>query len=198
MLLTIHKGVRALALLMAILAGVLLTAIILMVCTSILGRTGFTILNSTIVMGSFPDAARWLLAAGVGPIRGDYELLEFAMPLVIFGFLPWCQVTAGHASVDIFTDGLRPWAKRVLVAVIELVFAVVLVIVAIQLHDGMLTQARRRSTTFLLQFPVWWSYQAAVVPAVVAAGVACWMAFVRIVEVGLNRPLIATEQGAEH
>ena len=195
---TIHKGVRALALLMAILGGALLTAIILMICLSILGRTGFTILNSAAVMGSFPDAARWLLDAGVGPIRGDYELLEFAMPLVIFGFLPWCQVTAGHASVDIFTDGLRPWAKRVLQAVIELAFAAVLVLIAVQLYDGLLTQQRRRTTTFLLQFPVWWSYQAAIVPACVAAGVAVWMAMVRMAEAALNRPLIVAEQGAEH
>lgn len=198
MLLTIHRGVRALAMLMAILAGALLAAIILMVCISIVGRTAFTILNSAAVMGTVPEAAQWLLARGVGPIRGDYELLEFAMPLVIFGFLPWCQVTAGHASVDIFTDSFRPWAKRVLAAVIELVFAAVLVIVAMQLYDGMLTQARRRTTTFLLQIPVWWSYQVAVVPAFLAAGVGCWMALVRLAEAGLNRPLIGAEQGADH
>lgn len=198
MLLSVHKGMRALALSAAVLGGALLAALILMICLSILGRTGFTILNSQAVMGTFPDAARWLLAQGVGPVSGDFELVEFAMPLVIFAFLPWCQVTAGHASVDIFTDGLRPWAKRVLAAVIEVVFAAVIVLIAVQLHDGMLIQQRRRSTTFLLQLPQWWSFLAALIPAYAAAGVACWMALVRLLEAALDRSLLTAEQGAEH
>jgi TRAP-type C4-dicarboxylate transport system permease small subunit len=198
MIATIHKGVRALALVVGVLGGIVLAAVILMICLSILGRTGFTILNSTFVQGLAPDAARWLLTNGVGPIRGDYELLEFSMPFMIFAFLVWCQATMGHATVDVFTDGLRPWAKRVLAAVIEVVFAAVLVMIALKLHDGMLTQERRRTTTFLLQFPLWWSYLIALIPAYVAAGVACWMALVRVLEAGLNRSLIAAESGAEH
>jgi TRAP-type C4-dicarboxylate transport system permease small subunit len=195
---TIHRSVRALAYVMAIAGGVVLTAVILMVCASILGRTTTSILHSGFMQTNLPGLASWLLATGIGPIRGDYELLESGMAFSIFAFLVWCQVTAGHATVDIFTDGLRPWLKRVLAAVIEVVFAAVLVIVAIQLYDGMLTQQRRRSTTFLLQFPVWWSYMAAVVPAFVAAGVAVYMALVRIAEAALNRPLIRAEQGTDH
>lgn len=194
----LHRGVRALAYLMAIVGGIVLMAVILMVCASILGRTATSILHSGFMQANLPGLSAWLLGTGIGPIRGDYELLESGMAFSIFAFLVWCQVTAGHATVDIFTDGLRPWAKRVLAAVIEVVFAVVLVVVAIQLYDGMLTQQRRRSTTFLLQFPVWWSYMAAVVPAFVAAGVACYMALVRIAEATLNRPLIRAEQGTDH
>lgn len=194
----VHRGVRSLAYLMAIAGGIVLLAVILMVCASILGRTATSILHSGFMQANLPGLSAWLLGTGIGPIRGDYELLESGMAFSIFAFLVWCQVTAGHATVDIFTDGLRPWAKRVLAAVIEVVFAVVLVVVAIQLYDGMLTQQRRRSTTFLLQFPVWWSYMAAVVPAFVAAGVACYMALVRIAEATLNRPLIRAEQGTDH
>lgn len=194
----VHRGVRALAYLMAIVGGIVLLAVILMICVSILGRTATSILHSGFMQTNLPGLSAWLLGIGIGPIRGDYELVESGMAFSIFAFLVWCQVTAGHATVDIFTDGLRPWLKRVLAAVIEVVFAAVLVIVAIQLYDGMLTQQRRRSTTFLLQFPVWWSYMAAVVPAFVAAGVAVYMALVRIAEATLNRPLISAEQGTDH
>lgn len=194
----IHRGVRALAFAMAIAGGLVLTAIILMVCLSVVGRTATSILHSGFMQTNLPGLAAWLLSTGVGPIRGDYELLEMAMAFSIFAFLVWCQVTSGHASVDIFTDGLKPWAKRVLIALIEVVMAAVIVVIALQLYDGMLTQQRRRSTSFLLQFPVWWGYAAAVVPAFLAAGVSVYMALVRIAEAALNRTLISAEQGADH
>lgn len=194
MIATVHRGVRALAFVMAIAGGLVLSGIILMVCFSILGRTATWFVHS----GHLPWLADLVAATGIGPVRGDYELLEFALPVALFGFLAWCQVTAGHASVDIFTDGWRPWAKRVLLAIIEVVFAVVLVLIAVQLYNGMLVQQRRRTTTFLLQYPVWWSYQAAVIPAFAAAAVGVWMAFVRLAEAALNRSLINTEQGADH
>jgi TRAP-type C4-dicarboxylate transport system permease small subunit len=190
----IHRGVRALAYVMAIMGGFVLAAIILMVCASILGRTATWLARTETI----PGFAAMVATLGIGPVHGDYELLEITMPFVIFAFLPWCQVTAGHASVDIFTDGLRAWARRVLVAVLEVVFAAVLVLIAVQLYDGMLVQQRRGSTTFLLQIPVWRSYQAATIPAAVAALVACWMALVRLAEAASNRSLIRTEAGAEH
>jgi TRAP-type C4-dicarboxylate transport system permease small subunit len=198
MFLRLHRMVRAIAYLMAILGGVVLFAIVLMVCLSILGRTATSILHSGVMQTGAPGLANWLLGTGIGPIRGDYELLETGMAFCIFAFLAWCQVTSGHATVDIFTDGLRPWAKRVLQAVVEVVFAAVLVLVAVQLYDGMLAQQRRRSTTFLLQFPLWWSYMGAVVPAFIAAAVACYMALVRLAEAALNRPLITADAGADH
>jgi TRAP-type C4-dicarboxylate transport system permease small subunit len=198
MFLRLHRLVRAIAYLMAVLGGVVLFAIVLMVCLSILGRTATSILHSGVMQTGAPGLANWLLGTGIGPIRGDYELLETGMAFCIFAFLAWCQVTSGHATVDIFTDGLRPWAKRVLQAVVEVVFAAVLVLVAVQLYDGMLAQQRRRSTTFLLQFPLWWSYMGAVVPAFIAAGVACYMALVRLAEAALNRPLITADAGADH
>ncbi len=197
-LLFLHRIVRGLALLMAAVGALVLAALIVMICLSILGRAAFTILNSAFVQNLAPAAAQWLIDHGVRSIRGDYELIEFSMPFVIFAFLCWCQATAGHASVDIFTDGLRPWAKRVLLAVIELAFAAALIVIAVKLQDGMLTQQRRRGTTFLLQLPVWWSYLAAVIPAYFAAGIGIWMAFVRLIEAATNRSLIEAQAGADH
>lgn len=80
---------------------------------------------------------------------------------------------------------------------IAVVFAAVLVLIAVKLHEGMDAQMRRRTTTFLLQYPVWWSYLAALIPAYIAAGTACYVALLRVIEAGLNRPLNASRPGSE-
>lgn len=194
----VHRVVRGISWFMAVVGGVVLAVTILMICLSITGRTMTSILHSGFMQTNLPALADWLLGLRIGPIRGDFELVEAAMAFSIFAFLAWCQVTSGHATVDIFTDGLRPWARRVLQAVIELVFAVVLVYIALKLHEGMQIQQRRRTTTFLLQIPLWWSYMAALIPAYLTAAVGCYMAAVRVFEAILNRPLIRAEAGAGH
>lgn len=197
MLKTIHRGFHGLAWLMAIAGGVVLMALVLMICLSILGRTATSILYSTFVQATMPGVAEAILATGIGPIYGDYELVVAGMAFCIFAFLGWCQFTSGHATVDVFTAGLTDRTRRWLHMLIEIVFAATLVLIAVQLYDGMNTQMRRRSTTFLLQYPLWWNYAAALVPAVVAAGIGVYMALVRAAEALTNRTF-AIAQGAEH
>ena len=69
-----------LARLCAVLAGVLLTAITLMTCASLVGRntTGWTVV-------------------------GDFELTGAAAGAAIALFMPWCQLQRGHVMVDFFT-----------------------------------------------------------------------------------------------
>lgn len=194
----VHRVVRGVAWLIAIAGGIVLIATILMICVSISGRTLAALLHSGFMQTTLPGLANWMLGFRIGPIRGDFELVEAAMAFSIFAFLGWCQITAGHATVDVFTDGLRPWLKRVLQSVIEVVFAVALVYIALQLHEGMQTQHRRRTTTMVMQVPLWWYLMAALIPAYVAAAIGCYMAVVRVVEALLNRPLIDTRMGDEH
>ena len=194
---TLHRAFHSLAWLMAVLGGAVLTAVILMICLSILGRTASTILHSALVQGAVPGLAVWLLDHGVGPIRGDYELVEAGIAFVIFAFLGWCQITAGHATVDIFTSRLRERSRRWLQLAIEAAFAVALVVIALQLWEGMATLMRRNMTTFLLQYPVWWNYALAVAPAFLAAAIGLYMAAVRAAEAVLNRPLIADPHGID-
>lgn len=185
----VDRAVRAIAVAMAFLGGVALTALIVMVCLSILGRTATGMLHSGVMQTHLPGLANWLLATGIGPIRGDYELVESGMAFAISAFLSWCHLSAGHATVDLLADRFPPWAQRAIEAVIALVFAAVLVLIALKLHEGMNAQMRRRTTTFLLQYPVWWSYLGALIPAYVAAGIACYVALVRTAEAVLNRRL---------
>lgn len=198
MLQDVHKTMRRIAHGLALTGGAVLSLVIVMVCLSILGRTATSLLHSGFMQGNFPDLARWLLSSGIGPIKGDYEILEAAMPFTIFAFLAFCQVTAGHATVDIFTDKLRGRWRRVLAMGIEMIFALVLVLITVQLYDGMQTMMRRNSLTFILQFPVWWAYAAAMVPAVAVAVIGVWMAVIRIAEAALDRNLIPESAGADH
>lgn len=183
------RAVRALAQAMALLGGAVLMAMVVMVCLSILGRSALALLHSGFMQAHLPVLARALLDAGVGPIRGDYELVESGMAFAIFAFLPWCHLTGGHATVDLLAERLPLRARRVLEAVAAAVFAAALVLIAVKLHEGMDAQMRRGTTTFLLQYPVWWSYLAALIPAYLAAGVGCYLALVRLAEAALNRPL---------
>ena len=193
----IHGLFDKLARALAILGGFVLTALIVLTCLSILGRSANTALHGGIHAVA-PDLANALLAAGIGPIDGDYELVEAGIAFSIFAFLPLCQLRGGHASVDIFTAALPPPVNRVLRAVIEIVFALVLVMIAWQLFLG--TESKRMSgqTTFLLQFPVWWAYALGLIGAVAAALVAIYVAVMRVGEAVRGRALLPSQGVAEH
>lgn len=197
MIKSIHRGFYALAWAMAVVGGAVLGILVLMLCLSIFGRTATSILHSAWMTENAPEAAQWLLGTGIGPIYGDYEFLVAGLALSVFCFLGWCQITGGHATVDVFTTALRDRPRRILQMLIEIAFAVALVLIALQLYDGMQTIMRRRSITFLLQYPLWWNYLAAFVPAAITATIGLWMALVRTAEAVTNQPLI-TVHGAEH
>lgn len=176
-----HRIIERLAHGMALLGGLVLTALILLICVSVLGRSLNTLLHGWI--GDIaPGLSESLLALGVGPINGDFEIVEAGVAFAIFAFLPLCQLNSGHAVVDIFTSKLSPQTNRVLQMVAEVVFAAVLVLIAVQLFSGMLAKLRFGENTFILQFPVWWGYAASFCAALVAAIVGLYMAVVRIRE----------------
>jgi TRAP-type C4-dicarboxylate transport system permease small subunit len=156
---------------LAIVGGIVLSLLILIVVVSITGRE-----------------------LGLGAVTGDYEIVEAGMAFCIFAFLPYAHMTGAHATVDIFTNTLGDNAHRWLVAVIDVVFAVVLVIIAIQLFGGLESKYRSGQTTLLLQFPVWWGYAISFVAAVIGAIVGVWHAIVRVTEAVTGRT-IAVEGG---
>lgn len=175
----------------------MLTALVLMTCLSVVGRKLNDMLHGMVANEMMPGLANWFLDAGVGVIKGDFELIEAGIAFSIFAFMPLCQITSGHAAVDIFTEKLPKRTNRVLRAVTEVVFAAVLVLIAVQLSSGMFSKLRSGQTTFLLQFPLWWAYALSLTGAVAAALVGIYMALVRIGEALTGRTIIA-EEGAGH
>jgi Tripartite ATP-independent periplasmic transporters, DctQ component len=182
----------------AILGGVVLTLLIILTCVSITGRLINGWMHSDFMEGLAPTFAQWVLALGVGPVNGDFELVESGVAFAIFAFIPLCQITSGHASVGILTEKLPPRVQQFLRMVIELVFAAVLVLIAWRLFEGMTSKMRYGETTFLLQFPIWWAYAASFVGSVIAAIVGVYMGFVRTYEFFTDRIIIWDGVGAGH
>lgn len=185
-----HKIMTALARTMAILGGIVLTALIVLTCVSIIGRLLNGFFHGEFMERVAPGFARWALDMGIGPVNGDFELVEAGVAFAIFAFIPLCQITAGHASVDIFTDRMPASVNRFLRMVTDSVFAAVLVLIAWKLFDGMMSKMGYGETTFLLQFPVWWAYAASLVGAVLAAIVGIYIAVIRVYEFFTGKILI--------
>lgn len=192
------RSVFLLARTMAVLGGIVLAALILLTGASVTGRVLNGFLHGEFMQRLAPGFSDWALGLGIGPINGDFELVEAGMAFAIFAFLPLCQVTAGHATVDVFTAWLGPRANRTLRAAIEVVFAAALIVIAMQLYEGTLSKHRSGQLTFLLQTPVWWNYAASLVGAVIAALVAVFMAGVRIVEAVTGRTVVTGAAEAGH
>ncbi|WP_050526655.1 TRAP transporter small permease [Pseudorhodobacter aquimaris] len=174
----------------AYLGGLVLGALIVMICASVLGRALADVAHDMVAAGWFPSVAEAVLEAGIGAVKGDFELVEAGIAFAIFAFLPLCHITGGHAAVDVFTRRLPPRADRILRAITEVVFAAVLLLIAVQLAAGTQSKWRTGQTTFLLQFPLWWAYGASLLAASVAALVATYMAVMRVIELWLGRDIL--------
>ncbi|MFK7858250.1 MAG: TRAP transporter small permease [Granulosicoccus sp.] len=193
-----HTYVTRLARSFAILGGLVLSALIVLTCLSIVGRSINSMLHGDLLQSFLPGLANALLATGVGPINGDFELVEAGMAFTIFAFLPLCQLNGAHASVDIFTAKLPIGINRFLRMTVEIIFAAVLILIAVKLFAGMQSKHNSGQTTLLLQFPVWWGYAISVPGAIAAAFVAVHIALSRFIEVMTGREILPPEVESDH
>lgn len=162
---------------LAIIGGLALVAITVITVVSITGRG----------LGAF----------GLKPIPGDFELVEAGTAFAIFAFLPWAQLNRGHATVDVFTSFLSARANRIIDVISELVMTAVIILIAVQLWHGMWDKVRYGETTFILQFPVWWGFAAAMVAATIGVIVSLYVLVARVQELRQGRTILSG-QGAVH
>lgn len=120
------------------------------------------------------------------------------MAFAIFAFLPLCQLRGSHASVDIFTNQLPLPVYHFIRGLIELVFTVVLFLIAMQLFSGMESKRASGQTSFLLEYPVWWGYAISVPGAWVASFVSLYISVCRFIELTSGRTLLASESEVAH
>jgi len=123
---------------LAIVGGLLLCAIALMTVISVSGRA--------------------FVRLGLGPIPGDFELVEMGVAVVVFFFLPWCHLRGGHAAVDLFYTRFAPVLQRRLSLLSDWLMLAVWGLLTWRLWYGVLDKFRSVETTFILQVPVWWAY----------------------------------------
>ncbi|WP_306119680.1 MULTISPECIES: TRAP transporter small permease subunit [unclassified Roseitalea] len=135
---------------------------------------GGAVLVALVVMTTASVTGRALIVAGLGPVPGDFELVEMGTAFAVFAFLPWCQITGGHARVEVFTARLPRRARAVLDAAADLAFMAVAVLITWRLWLGLADKRAFGETTFILQWPLWWAYAAAFFASVVFVAVSMW------------------------
>jgi TRAP-type C4-dicarboxylate transport system permease small subunit len=159
----IHKMAKALA----VAGGIVLLLIVIVTCSSVMGRGLNTLGNSDFVEAYLPFLES--LLKFFGPINGDYELVEAGTAVAIFMFLPWCQLSRGHASVELFTSLLPAKPNRFLALLWEIVFSLVIILITWRIYEGMISKLRNGETSFLLQMPIWWPYAICTFTACIAS-----------------------------
>ncbi|MCK0149215.1 TRAP transporter small permease [Marivita sp. S6314] len=175
---------------MAVMGGVVLTFLVILTCVSVLGRGLNTMGHSDWLVGLSESFAGWLIAAGVGPVTGDFEIVEAGIAFAIFAFLPICQLYGGHATVDVFTSALSAKTNAWLAAFWDVVLTLVILLITWRLTAGMLDKIGNGETTFLLQFPIWWAYAASLAAAVVASITALYCAVGRVTFAATGRSIL--------
>lgn len=142
----VGRLIRLLALTLAILGGLLLSALALMTVASIVGRA--------------------LIPVGLRPITGDFEMVEMGCAVAIFSFLPWCQLTRGHVTVDVFV-GLGPrWLLRFTQLTGDLVVTAIAGVLLWRFWLGMGEMITNGQETYLLGLPIWYGYVGGIVGAI--------------------------------
>lgn len=177
---TVQRLMTSLARAMALLGGLVLISLVILTCLSILGRIANTLGHADSIEAMLPFLVGPLRA--LGPINGDYELVEAGIAFAIFAFLPWCQLNRGHANVEVLTGFFPRVANRFLAALWEIIFALVILLITWRISVGMSDKMRYGETTFLLQMPVWWAFAICTAAAVVASVVAIYSAWLHTQE----------------
>lgn len=122
-------------------------------------------------------AGRTINAYGLGPIMGDFELVEHGTAFVVFCSLPLCQMRYGHVAVDVLSRQFPYFVAWGCAALSQLGLLVASILVSRQLYFGLQDKLNWGETSFILQLPVWWGYAAAF-PAtilwVITAAVTSW------------------------
>lgn len=110
-------------------------------------------------------AGRAFSFAGLGPVPGDFELVEAGTALAVFCFLPWCHLKRAHADVAMLWHAYPPAMRRAIFVSIELLTLVVWSLLVWRLGVATLEYRENGEVSFILQMPVWWGYAASFVPA---------------------------------
>jgi TRAP-type C4-dicarboxylate transport system permease small subunit len=133
----------------AILAGLLLTAVTLITCVSLLGRNtlGFT-------------------------LAGDFELTGLVAGAAVALFLPLCQLERGNIIVDFFTSKAGERTNRNLDRIGAFVFGLIMCALTWRTALGGLSAWRSHSGTMILDLPEWVTYLAMVPPLALTAVIA--------------------------
>ncbi len=144
---TFYRIAEWIAVSLALLGGVVLLALTVLTCISILGRAAVP------------------FNIGIGPIRGIYDMTEIGMAAAVFAFLPWAQLQETHARVDLFRWAIPTTLDRFLDLLFNAAMAFVAIVGTWRLYLGMQDKMSYGETTLIAQIPVWQGFAASLIGA---------------------------------
>lgn len=148
---SLDRWVSRLSKTLAIFAGMVLAGMALLTVISITGRS--------------------FVFLGLGPIPGDFELVEMGCAIAVFGFLPYCHLHRGHVTVDILVDRLPKQVFNVLTLIGDFTIAAIAFVVCWRLWYGLQEKIAYGESTMILGAPLWVGYLFSFIGAV-------WMVFI--------------------
>ena len=149
-----NKLIYGLSRVMAWFGSLMLVVIAVMSVTSIIGRA--------------------LSGFGLGPVPGDFELVEAGTALAVFCFLPWAHLKRGHAVVDMLWGSYPPAMRRVLDILADALMLFVWLRLVWRRSIARGEYRHNGEVSFILQMPVWWGYAASMLPALVGLVAYAW------------------------
>ena len=169
------KFAHELARWLAVVGGALLTVLMVVVVVSVSGRA--------------------LLDFGLGPVPGDFELVEMGTAVVVFFFLPWCYLRNGHAMVDLAYMHFPRSLQRTVTVLSDLLMLLAWLVLTWRLGIATGEKYAEQETTFILQWPLWVGYAAGLFGSVVG----CFVYLSKTLsEVGLVKPFEAPPPAGTH
>jgi TRAP-type C4-dicarboxylate transport system permease small subunit len=139
---------------------------------------GGLVLTLVALLSVVSIAGRALSSVGLGPVPGDFELVEAGTALAVFCFLPWCHLKHGHADVGMFWNSYPAPMRRILTIGADALMLIVWLLLVWRMGVALFEYRANGEVTFILQMPVWWGYAASFVPAVLG----CAAYLVRLLE----------------
>jgi TRAP-type C4-dicarboxylate transport system permease small subunit len=162
-----------------------------------LALTGGAIMIAITALTVTSIVGRLAIPVGLRPVPGDVEITQAGMAIAIFFFLPWCQLTRGHAIVTILSDRFSIRVAAILEFVMDIVMLAAAAFIAWRLGYGLIDKMGNREQTFILRFPVWWSYAGSLAGAVVAVIVAGYCAIVSALNAASANPKAPVSDSAQ-
>jgi len=127
-----NHPMKRLARLCSVVGGVIMVALMLMTCYSVIGRNFF-------------DQA----------LIGDFELTAIACGLATAFFMPLCQIERGNIIVDFFTAGRSARFNRRLDRIGDALMTVIFLLLAWRTGVASVKAEENMGTSMLLGFPDW-------------------------------------------
>ncbi len=112
---------------------------------------------------------RWMTSDS---IPGDFELVQIAVALSAFAFLPYCQFRRGNIAVGTFTAALPARVRAALDALWDFTYALAAAFIAWRLTIGASETIANKTTTMVSGIPIGWAIAATAAMAGLLAVVA--------------------------